>query len=45
MNKSDRLYGLHRILAGRRTVIATPDLMQKLECSAPTVRRLIGWRV
>ena len=42
MNKFDRLYDLHKILGGRRTPIATTELMQKLECSEPTVRRLVA---
>lgn len=42
MNKFDRLYDLHKILAARHTPISTSDLMQKLECSEPTVRRLVS---
>lgn len=42
MNKFDRLYDLHGLFAGRRSPISTPELMQKLECSEPTVRRLLA---
>lgn len=42
MNKFDRLYELHKRLAGRHTPIATSELMHTLECSEPTVRRLIA---
>jgi len=42
MNKFDRLYDLHNILADRRTPITAPELMQRLECSDPTVRRLLA---
>jgi predicted DNA-binding transcriptional regulator YafY len=42
MNKFDRLYDLHGYLAGRRTPATTRELMQKLECSEPTVRRLVA---
>jgi predicted DNA-binding transcriptional regulator YafY len=42
MNKFDRLYELHKRLAGRRTPVATSELMHTLECSEPTVRRLIA---
>lgn len=42
MNKFDRLYDLHSYLAGRRVPVSTGELMHKLECSEPTVRRLIA---
>lgn len=42
MNKFDRLYDLHSHLAGRRVPVTTAELMRKLECSEPTVRRLIA---
>ncbi|MGH8294540.1 MAG: helix-turn-helix transcriptional regulator [Steroidobacteraceae bacterium] len=41
MDKFDRLYELHAILANRRTPIPLGDLMQRLECSEATVYRLI----
>ncbi|MFN7086800.1 MAG: helix-turn-helix transcriptional regulator [Burkholderiales bacterium] len=41
MDKFDRIYQLHHILHGRRTPIPRAELMHKLECSAPTVFRLI----
>ncbi|MGH8718038.1 MAG: helix-turn-helix transcriptional regulator [Burkholderiales bacterium] len=42
MDKFDRIYQLHAILRERRTPISRESLMQKLECSEPTVFRLIG---
>jgi proteasome accessory factor C len=42
MDKFDRIYQLHRILAGRRTPIPLEDLMGHLECSKATVFRLIS---
>lgn len=42
MNKFDRLYDLHGYLSGRRVPVTTAELMQKLECSEPTVRRLVA---
>lgn len=41
MDQFDRVYGLHRILDGRRTAVPLGDLMLKLECSRATVLRLI----
>ena len=41
MDKFDRIYRLHHILAGRRTPIALADLMERLDCSKATVYRLI----
>ena len=41
MDKFDRIYQLHNILRDRRTPIPRAELMQRLECSAPTVFRLI----
>jgi predicted DNA-binding transcriptional regulator YafY len=41
MDKFDRIYQLHHILAGRRTPIALADLMERLDCSKATVYRLI----
>jgi predicted DNA-binding transcriptional regulator YafY len=42
MNKFDRLYDLHHFFVARRAPIALADLMARLECSEPTVRRLIA---
>lgn len=42
MDKFDRLYELHGILANRRTPIALADLTQRLDCSEATVYRLIA---
>jgi len=33
MDRFDRVYQLHSILAGRKTPIALNDLMDRLECS------------
>ncbi|MGH8727246.1 MAG: helix-turn-helix transcriptional regulator [Burkholderiales bacterium] len=41
MDKFDRIYQLHHILRERRAPISRTDLMQRLECSEPTVFRLI----
>jgi predicted DNA-binding transcriptional regulator YafY len=41
MDKVDRIYVLHRILAGRRTPIAVQDLCERMECSRATVYRTI----
>lgn len=41
MDKFDRIYQLHNILAGRKTPISREDLMRRLECAEPTVYRLI----
>lgn len=42
MDKFDRIYELHRILASRRTPIPLADLMERLACSGATVYRLIA---
>jgi predicted DNA-binding transcriptional regulator YafY len=42
VDKFERIYGLHQILAGRRTAVPLADLMLKLECSRATVLRLIA---
>jgi proteasome accessory factor C len=42
MDKFDRIYDLHRIFSGRRTVIALEDLKDRLRCSRSTVMRLIA---
>jgi proteasome accessory factor C len=41
LDKFDRIYQLHNILRARRTPISRADLMARLECSEPTVFRLI----
>ncbi len=41
MDKFDRIYLLHEALRERRTPISRTDLAVKLECSEPTVFRLI----
>ena len=41
MDKFDRIYQLHHILAGRRTPIAFEDLKGRLGCSKATAYRLI----
>jgi proteasome accessory factor C len=41
MDKYDRIFQLHRILANRRTPISLPDLQERLGCSRATVFRLI----
>lgn len=42
MDRFDRIYQLHRVLAGRRTPIPLKDLIVELECSEPTVKRTIA---
>jgi predicted DNA-binding transcriptional regulator YafY len=42
MDKFDRIYQLHHILAGRRTPIPLADLMERLGSSKATVYRLIA---
>jgi proteasome accessory factor C len=42
LDKFDRIYKLHTILFARRTPVAREDLMRQLECSEPTVYRLIA---
>jgi predicted DNA-binding transcriptional regulator YafY len=42
VDKFDRIYQLHRILADRRTPVPLEDLKTQLECSKATVHRLIG---
>jgi predicted DNA-binding transcriptional regulator YafY len=41
VDKFDRIYELHHVLSGRRTPLAIEDLMQRLECSRPSVYRLL----
>jgi proteasome accessory factor C len=42
MDKFDRIFQLHVILAGRRTPIPLEDLMARLECSKATLYRAIA---
>lgn len=42
MDKFDRIFQLHQILAARRTPVDLAELMKRLECSKPTVHRLIS---
>lgn len=42
MDRFDRIYQLHRVLAGRRVPVSLTDLTQLLECSEPTVKRTIA---
>jgi predicted DNA-binding transcriptional regulator YafY len=42
MDKFDRIFQLHAILAARRTPIALEDLTARLECSKSTLYRAIG---
>jgi predicted DNA-binding transcriptional regulator YafY len=42
MDKFDRIYQLHNLLAGRRTTIPLEELAGHLECSSQTVYRLIS---
>ncbi|HEY6643101.1 helix-turn-helix transcriptional regulator [Povalibacter sp.] len=42
MDKFDRIFQLHTILAARRTAIPLEDLMARLECSKPTLHRVIA---
>jgi predicted DNA-binding transcriptional regulator YafY len=41
MDKFDRIYKLHQVLAGRRTPIGIEDLKEKVECSTPSAYRLL----
>lgn len=42
MDRFDRIFQLHRVLAGRRVPVSLADLTQLLECSEPTVKRTIA---
>ncbi len=42
MDKFDRIYALHRILAARRTPIGEAELCERLQCSRATMYRLVG---
>ncbi len=42
MDRFDRIYQLHRLLAGRRVPISLAALTQALECSEPTAKRTIA---
>ncbi|MCC6474895.1 MAG: transcriptional regulator, partial [Burkholderiales bacterium] len=39
MDKFDRIFLMHQILAGRRTPIGLAELMERLSCAKPTVHR------
>jgi predicted DNA-binding transcriptional regulator YafY len=41
VDKFDRIYEIHAILSARRTPVPRTDLMLRLECSEPTIFRLI----
>jgi predicted DNA-binding transcriptional regulator YafY len=41
LDNFDRIYQLHNILRDRRTPISRAELARKLECSEPTIFRLI----
>ena len=41
MDKFDRIFQVHAILASRRTGISLEDLMARLECSKSTLYRAI----
>lgn len=43
MDKYDRIFELHRALAGRRTPVSTGDLLARLECSRATLYRIIAF--
>ncbi|MCO7223650.1 YafY family protein [Pleionea sp. CnH1-48] len=40
MDGFDRVYDLHRVLKGRKTVISTKDILCELECSRATFNRV-----
>src|SRR6266566_2687160 len=42
MDKFDRIFRLHAILASRRTPISLDELKRKLDCSKATVHRTIN---
>ena len=42
MDKFDRIFALHRILASRRTAISHEDLLAKLECTKSTLHRALN---
>lgn len=41
MDKFDRIYQLHHLLLSRRTPVSLAELRQRLECSEPTVYRIL----
>jgi predicted DNA-binding transcriptional regulator YafY len=43
MDKYDRIFQLHRALAGRRTPVSADDLMARLDCSRATLYRVIAF--
>jgi len=42
MDKYERIYKLHNILAGRRVPVEIGELLQALDCSEATFYRLIA---
>ena len=42
MDKFDRIYQLHSVLRSRKTPIALSELTERLECSRPTVFRILA---
>ncbi|MCW5624598.1 MAG: HTH domain-containing protein [Burkholderiales bacterium] len=42
MDKFDRVYQLHQVMANRRVPISLDALMEKLDCSRATVMRVIS---
>lgn len=42
MDKFDRVYAAHSILSQRRSPISRRDLAERLECSVPTVYRIVS---
>lgn len=43
MDKYDRIFELHRALAGRRTPVSVDDLKARLDCSSATLYRIIAF--
>jgi predicted DNA-binding transcriptional regulator YafY len=43
MDKYDRIFQLHRTLAGRRTPVSAEDLLERLACSRATLYRIIAF--
>ncbi len=43
MDKYDRIFQLHRILAARRTPVGQAELLERLECSRATLYRLVSF--
>lgn len=43
MDRYDRIFQLHRILAARRTPVGQAELLERLECSRATLYRLVSF--